>query len=142
MWILILFAAGAGAAIALQALINSRLAQHTSSPILAATISFAVGLLGLSMVALTQARPAHSLAAAPWWAWTGGLLGAFYILLSILLVPRIGIATLVTSTLFGQVVCSLAADHYGWLGTTARPISGARILGAALVLAGVVLIRR
>ena len=142
MWILLLFAAGAGAAIALQALINSRMAQHAGSPVLAATISFAVGFIGLALAVLTQSREAHSIGTAPWWAWTGGLLGAFYVLLSILLVPRIGVAMLITSTLFGQVVCSLAADHYGWLGTSARPISASRIAGALLVLAGVILIRR
>jgi transporter family-2 protein len=142
MWPLLLLAAFAGAAIALQALINSRLTQFAGSPLLAATISFAVGLLGLALGMLTQSRSPHTLGNAPWWAWIGGLLGAFYILLSILLIPRIGVAALISSAVLGQMVFSLTADHFGLLGLQTRAASPARILGAALVLGGVFLIRK
>lgn len=31
--------------------------------------------------------------AAPWYAWCGGILGAYYVIINILTVPRLGAAT-------------------------------------------------
>ncbi len=143
MWTLLLLAALGGMAIALQALVNARLQIAAGNPVLAATISFAVGLVGLLMVLPLYSGSTHArtLSQAPWWAWIGGLLGAFYIVMSILLVPRIGAAALISSAVLGQMLFSLAADHYGILGTQVRTASPSRMLGAALLIAGVFLIR-
>ena len=141
MWTLLGLAALGGMAIALQALINARLQQAAGNPVLAATISFAVGLVGLLLVLPVQAGGPQTLSQAQWWAWTGGLLGAFYVVISILLVPRIGAAALISSAVLGQMVFSLVADHYGFLGTQVRTASPSRLLGGALLIAGVFLIR-
>ncbi|HUR36740.1 MAG TPA: DMT family transporter [Terriglobales bacterium] len=142
MWTLLLLAALGGAAIALQALVNARLQQSAGNPVLAATISFAVGLVGLLIVlAPTHTSGAQTLSQAPWWAWIGGLLGAFYIVMSILLIPRIGAAALISSTVLGQMVFAIIADHYGFMGTPVREASPLRLLGGALLIAGVFLIR-
>lgn len=143
MWTLLLLAALGGMAIALQTLVNARLQQSAGNPVLAAAISFAVGLVGL-LIALpmyTGSTHASTLTQAPWWAWIGGLLGAFYIVLTILLLPRIGAAALISATVVGQMLFSLAADHYGILGTQVRTASPSRLVGAALLIAGVFLIR-
>ena len=42
----------------------------------------------------------------------------------------------------GQMLVSLAFDHFGLLGVEEKPVNIPRILGALLVAAGVVLIRR
>lgn len=143
MWTLLLLAALGGAAIALQALVNARLQVSTGNPVLAATISFAVGLVGLLMVLPLYSGSTHAqtLSQAPWWAWIGGLLGAFYIVMSILLLPRIGAAALISSAVVGQMIFALAADHYGILGTQVRAASLSRLLGAAMLVAGLFLIR-
>jgi transporter family-2 protein len=77
-----------------------------------------------------------------WWAWTGGFFGAIYIAISILLVPRLGTATFVALLVTGQMLASLAFDHYGLFGVTEHPANPARLLGAALLIGGVLLIRR
>ena len=41
----------------------------------------------------------------------------------------------------GQVLAAVTFDHFGALGLTPHPISAARLAGAALLIAGVVLIR-
>lgn len=69
------------------------------------------------------------------------MLGAFYIVMSILLLPRIGVAALISATVVGQMLFSIVADHYGFLGTQVRTASLSRLLGAALLIAGVFLIR-
>ncbi len=141
MWTLMLLAALGGMAIALQALVNARLQLAVGNSVLAATISFAVGLVGLLLVLPLQSDGPQTLSQAPWWAWIGGLLGAFYIVISILLLPRIGAAALISSAVLGQMLFSLVADHYGILGTQVRTASPSRMLGAALLIAGVFLIR-
>ena len=144
MWIWIVVSAIGGMAIASQALINWRLSAFAGHPLLAATISFGVGLASLLVVLAVQPGVAlgqHSLSGAPWWAWIGGALGAFYIVMSIYLVPRIGAAALLSAVVLGQLTFSLVADHFGFLGVNPHPVTVPRLAGTALVIVGVVLVR-
>lgn len=70
MWTLLLLAALGGIAIALQALINARLQHAAGNPILAATISFGVGLAGLllALSLYTGNTQPSALSQAPWFA--------------------------------------------------------------------------
>lgn len=77
-----------------------------------------------------------------WWAWIGGLAGAVYGLTAILLAYRLGAATLMASVVTGQVVASVLLDHFGWLGFEVHSATVWRLLGAALMVVGVVLIAR
>ncbi len=67
--------------VAAQAPVNAGLARIVGDPILAACFSFAVGFAALTLASLARGRfPALStIGTAPWWAWTGGLFGAFYV---------------------------------------------------------------
>jgi bacterial/archaeal transporter family-2 protein len=78
---------------------------------------------------------------APWWVWTGGLLGAFYVFASVILTPRLGAATTVALILTGQVLASIAIDHFG-LFRVAQEVTPLRLLGATLIIAGVFFVRR
>jgi Putative inner membrane exporter, YdcZ len=78
----------------------------------------------------------------PWWAWSGGLFGAIFIGLGIFLVPQMGAATFLALLVTGQMLGSIIFDHFGWLGLTQRPVDAPRLLGVALFIEGVVLIRR
>jgi transporter family-2 protein len=74
-------------------------------------------------------------------SWTGGVFGALYIAVSIFLLPRLGAATFIALLVSGQMLGSLAFDHFGVLGLTAHPASPVRLAGAGLLVVGVVLIR-
>ena len=50
--------------------------------------------------------------------------------------------TLFAAIVTGQMFASLAFDQFGWFGLTPRPIDLTRVLGAVLLVGGVVLIRR
>ena len=140
--ILIVFAAGG--MIALQAPTNAMLARAGGSPVLAALISFAIGTVALLAVWLTSGnRPGTApFAGLPWYAWLGGFYGAFFVAVAAFAAPRIGLASLITIGIAGQIAMALVLDHFGALGLPRDPISLTRILGAALVVAGVVLVRR
>jgi bacterial/archaeal transporter family-2 protein len=64
------------------------------------------------------------------------------LLISILLVQRLGTATFVALLVTGQMLSSLVVDQYGLLGVAQHPAHPTRIVGAALLVLGVVLIRR
>jgi transporter family-2 protein len=84
---------------------------------------------------------AGMLARTSWMSWTGGLFGAMYIAVSIFLLPRLGAATLIALLVGGQMLGSLAFDHFGVLGLSVQHVSLTRSVGAALLVAGVMLIR-
>ena len=141
----IVLAVLAGIAMPTQATINSKLANSIDSPLLAAFISFAVGTIALFIYIILTGVPLGNLANAkdaPLVAWAGGILGAFFVTVMILVVPRIGVALAFSLAIGGQMIASLVIDHFGWLGVTERPISPLRVLGAALITVGVVLVRR
>jgi transporter family-2 protein len=140
----ILLALLAGISVPTQAGINAQLGLWTRSPVLAATISFAVGTLTLVLYTLVTRIPLPSFATAvnhPWWVWVGGSLGAFFVTVTIILVPKLGATTMVTSILAGQMFASLLFDHFGGLGYPLHPISPGRIAGVLLVCCGVWLIK-
>ena len=89
--------------------------------------------------------PLSSLASskdAPLIAWMGGFLGAFFVSVMVTVVPRIGVALAFSLAIGGQMLVTLLIDHFGWLGVPVKPINLYRVLGAALVTAGVILIRK
>lgn len=134
----------AGGLIALQAPTNAMLARAGGSPILAALISFAVGTIGLLLVWLATGKRTGTgaFAGLPWYAWIGGLYGATFVAVAAYAAPRIGLASLITIGVAGQIATALWLDHWGALGLPREPINLGRILGALLVVAGVVMVRR
>ncbi|MDZ4365355.1 DMT family transporter [Brevundimonas sp.] len=134
----------AGGATALQAPTNARLATAVASPVNAAFVSFAVGTAALGIMALAlQTRPDIQAAKAlPAWAWAGGLYGVVFVVAAAWAVPRLGVAMTVTLMVAGQLLLSLTLDHFGALGVPRQPLNLGRIAGVALVIAGVVLVRR
>lgn len=140
----IVLALAAGLCLPTQAGINAQLGEWTRSPVLAALISFAVGTAALFVYALIARIPLPALAsvgAQPWWLWSGGLLGAFFVAVAVVLVPKLGATTMLALILAGQLLASLVFDHFGLLGFPIHPISAGRLLGVALLGAGVLLIR-
>jgi len=140
----ILLVLAAGGMISLQAPTNAMLAKAGGSPVLAALISFAVGTVALLIVWLaTGPRPrASSFAGLPAYAWFGGAYGAVYVAIAAYAAPKIGLASLITIGIAGQIAMALWLDHIGALGLPRDPLSVGRVAGALLVIAGVVLVRR
>jgi bacterial/archaeal transporter family-2 protein len=141
-WPYLLFALAAGAMLPIQFGINAQLATWVGGSVRAAFVSFVVGAVALLLAVLATASDTPDRAGeAPWWVWTGGLLGAFYVLGSIVTAPKLGAATLVALILAGQAIASLLVDHFGWVGFEEQPISVLRVFGILLLAGGVALVR-
>lgn len=130
-----------GAMLPLQGLVNARLGAHAGGPVVAAFVSFLVGTAMLGLYLLATRTPVTLQGAAKWpaWIWVGGALGAIYVACFTLLIPRIGAAGMICLAVLGQVTASLLLDQFGIL-QAQKPVDALRILGALLVLAGVVLV--
>lgn len=141
--LLYLLAFAAGVVLTVQVGANSTLRGAVGKPVMAALISFAVGSAALLVFLLLTRTPwpdrAH-LSAAPAWAWIGGLLGAFYVVSTIMVGPRLGAAALLALIVLGQLLTSLLVDNFGWLGFPEQPLTLLRVLGALLLFGGVLLI--
>jgi transporter family-2 protein len=142
LYLLLAFVAGAG--VAAQSVINSRLRLLVGGPIWAAAAQFVVGLLLLVLVAVASRQPAPvttGLGTAPWWVWTGGIMGATFIVVTIVLTAKIGATLTLASIIVGQLMAALVVDHYGLFGGTVVRLTPMRVAGVALLLLGVTLIR-
>jgi bacterial/archaeal transporter family-2 protein len=143
-WPYLAFGFLAGAMLPVQFGINAQLADWVGSPLRATLVSFGVGTVALLAATLVFVRGwpgGERLGEAPWWVWLGGLLGAFYVLGSVVTAPKLGAATLVAVILAGQAVASLLVDHFGWVGFEENPVTPGRLVGMALVAVGVALVR-
>jgi transporter family-2 protein len=132
-----------GICVAVQPSINGRLAQRVGV-IESSCISFAVGTLVLFAILVIGGRAGNlrGLADARWWELTGGFLGAFFVSLTIVAVPRIGTASVMAAAIAAQLIAGLLLDQFGIFGLRTVALDGKRALGVALLLMGAGLIFR
>ena len=144
-WFYLLLALLAGAMMPTQAAINHKLALYVQHPVLSAFISFGVGTVALLGYILLTGIPISQLTLAknaPAIAWTGGLLGAFFVASVVTLVPRLGVALTFSLLIAGQMALTLIIDHYGLLGVPVKMVNWPRVFGILLIIGGVILIRK
>ena len=135
----------AGASLAFQQVVNADLRSQLGSPWWAGVVSYVVGLVLMLAMAFTVggARlPSVVNVRGPWVIWAGGLFGSFFIATAILLVPRFGAAIFLALVVVGQMLGSLAFDQFGILGLPQHTAGPVRVVGAAFLILGVVLIRQ
>lgn len=143
-WLFVILAFVGGAILTVQVGVNTQLRERLDSPLLATLASFAIGTVALLAYGLTVRVPwptTSRLAAVPWWAWTGGLLGAVYVAGTVVIAPRLGAAVFFGLVVAGQMLVALLMDHFGLIDFPERSVNLTRLLGAALLVAGVVLMQ-
>jgi bacterial/archaeal transporter family-2 protein len=139
----VLFTAGAGGLIALQAPINAGLAKATGD-LPSALISFLVGTAALLLIVVVSGKAGGISHATDvrWYYMLGGLLGAIYVANALVAVGSIGAGGVAAATIAGQLTASVVADRLGILGLEQVALSPLRLLGVALLLVGTVLVVR
>lgn len=133
-------ALAAGAMLPLQAAVNARLGRAVGGPLWAASISALAVALILALLALAAGKPwpkLSQMAGLPYWAWLGGVCGAVVLSATTAVAPKIGAAGMIALVMVGQVAVLL--DSTGWLAMTVQPLSAQRLIAAALLVAGALL---
>jgi bacterial/archaeal transporter family-2 protein len=140
-------AALAGLSNPVQSAANATLNKGVGQPIFAGLVIYAVGVVGLLLLAAGAAAfglpfrgPAGKLGGIPWWAFVGGLCNVTFALCAAISTQKIGSAAYTVTVLVVAVLLSLVLDQFGLMGLKEHPLSWARGIGAALAVAGVVLI--
>ena len=138
-------AALAGSFLAIGAAANARLKQTLHSPIGAAAMNFLVGfsvlalLIGLGI--LKTPNLVEKVGNVPWWAFSGGLLGAIFVSLNTLIVPKLGLTTTTLAVVCSQMILSLVIDQQGWFGVPLHPLNPSRMFAIALLIVAIPLIQ-
>jgi transporter family-2 protein len=95
------------------------------------------------MLVMREPWPAaKALGQTPWWALMGGLLGAAYVMATVVVTPRLGPGLTLGAIVAGQMIVALVLEQAGALDVARHPITLGRVLGVALIVGGVVLLRR
>ncbi|MDC8759541.1 DMT family transporter [Janthinobacterium fluminis] len=131
----------AGAVVPLQAGANGALGRALGHPLWASVVSLGVSAIVAVTVMLVLRVPAPDFALAargPAWGWLGGVAGVFYLTAALILAPRLGSGPFMAAVIAGQMLASLALDRYGWFGFAAKAATPPQLLGAALIIAGVI----
>jgi transporter family-2 protein len=140
-----LLTVGAGVSVFIQQALNANLRAELNSAAWSGFMSYFLGVVFMVCLAVAIRDPAPSantIARVPWWAWSGGIFGAIFIALSIVTIPKLGGAGYIALLVTGQMIAGLMFDQFGGLGIPERQIDLPRLLGVALLVGGVVLIRR
>ena len=135
-----------GGLMPIQAVLNTRLGKQIGGPLMGSLMSFSVGLICLLILNiatnpsdLLQLKPS---ATSPWYLWIGGLLGAIFVGYITWVNQSQGVALTFALVVSGQIFVSLLIDHYGMLGYDVRTITLEKLIGAVLIIAGIILIKK
>lgn len=136
----------AGVASTVQASINTEARRFFRSPFITAGINFSLAwLLLAAFIIVTEHRffiPLRDIAQNPPWIWLGGVCAIIIVTMNIVCVPKLGAAGNVMILNAGQIVTGLVIDHFALFGAEKAGMSLTRFAGAALVMAGMVLVTR
>ena len=122
---------------------NGVLRKALDNPWLASSASFfpILAVLMVAFVCLPQPLPSlKGIAAMPWWAPLGGLVGAFAVVMGLLFVDKVGAGAFAGLTITANILMSLVIDHFGLFGIERHGLNAWRALGAALMAGGIALI--
>lgn len=132
-----------GALVTLQAPINAELGKSVGE-VSSSVVSFGIGFLVLLVLAgiLGQLGDLANVTQVAWPYFLGGVIGAAFVLLALVAVPKIGAGPLTAAAVSGQLIMAVVVDRFGWLGVPQHDVTPTRVLGVVLLLAGVLLVSR
>lgn len=142
--ILSVLALAAGAAIALQATMNAHLGVLLKNSMMGTSIAFLFSMIFSVITLLIMAKQLPNLTdikLVPWYLWfTGGALSAFGVGMFYYLIPKMGIGSMMSYALSGQILMAIIASHLGWFELPVKSINSTKVIGTILLIVGVLLI--
>lgn len=145
MKLLHLIAFASGLVLPIQIAFNNRLTAYSGNAVISSLWSFGSGTIVLLVFAISSyrelGRSLHQIGQAPPHAWLGGVVGCFYVVSTLLVAPRIGLALSLGLVILGQLSMSLLIDNFGWFGMEVKLFTWLKGVGILLVLSGILLIK-
>jgi transporter family-2 protein len=103
---------------------------------------FGGGLLIGVIMLLQRGGNLTAAASAPWYAYSSGALGLVIVGALAYSAPRLGLVAAFTVFVAAQFAMGALVDHFGWMGSAARPLTISKAAGMVVVLGGIWLILR
>jgi len=134
----------AGAAIATQSGLNSQLGVLLKNPLIATTIAFSFSALFtlIALLAFTKNYPQLAdIKVVPAYLWfSGSFFSAFGVAMFFYLAPKMGVGSMMSYALSGQIVVAIISSHFGWFDLPLKPITALKLLGVVALIGGILLI--
>lgn len=134
-----------GALGAIHVPINGALAVRIQSTAVATFTFYGVAFLLIATVTLltTGRKTFDLLGSVPIWLYlVPGAISVLVVGSSTFLIPRLGAVNVFVITVFAQTSVRVLISHFGWLASPVDPITLPKLIGAALVAIGAVLVIR
>jgi transporter family-2 protein len=133
-----------GALICIQSGMSGQISKILGNPYMA-SFSIYLGctlLMGLFFIVNPKLFPSLiDLRSVPIYLWIFGAVCSCIALCSIYwLMPIIGVPRLMVGVIFGQIIVSLIAGHFGFFGLPQEEISIGKVIGTILMLSGIIII--
>lgn len=141
--LLMLLAFLAGAAIAIQANLNAQLGVLLKNSMLGTAIAFftaCVFSIGMLLVTTKHYPDVQQVKNIPIYFWfSGGALSALGVGLFYYLIPKMGVGSMMSYALTGQMLAAALTSHFGWLSLPTTPLNGQKLCGIVALIFGVIL---
>ncbi len=133
-----------GVLLTVQGGLNAQLGVLLKSPLLASVIAFFSSTFFALIIALLFVKNLPGLVqikAIPLYYWfAGGFFSVAGISLYYYTIPKLGVSTMISFGLCGQLIFAVVAGHFGWFSMPIEPLTIKRTLGVLAMITGILLI--
>ena len=135
--VIILIGLAGGVAVGLQSPLASMISQRLGILESVFIVHLGGALVALIPLLFYSGGKLAQWRSVPWYALAAGVFGLVVIGAISYMIPRVGVAASITAIVAGQLLVGTILDHFGLLGAAERSLDPTRLLGLAVVLAGV-----
>ncbi len=132
-----------GIALAAQSGLNSQLGISLKHPLLASVCAFFVSTLFAIIFVFFAVKDFPTITQIkeiPFYLWfTGGLLSVIGIGIYLYTIPKLGISTMISFGLCGQLIFAAIASHFGWLNVPVEPLTLRKCIGLLAMILGIII---
>jgi len=143
---IMLIAMTGGVLLSIQGGLNAQLGVLLKNPLLATLAAYlfsTVFALLFVFFVVKDVPSIQQIKAVPVYLWfTGALFSVVGISLYYYTIPKLGISTMISIGLFGQMLFSVIAGHFAWFGLPKKTIDIKRLIGVSAMLIGIYLINK
>ncbi|WNC16787.1 DMT family transporter [Brevibacillus brevis] len=136
-----IFALAGGAFLTLQAVANSRISESIGTWQTAALTQFTGFVAALLILFMVRDASWRGLLQVKRMYLTGGAFAAIIICGNVTAIGRIGVTLTVAALLISQLFLTFVIDSRGWFGVARQQMKLPQIIGIAMMIAGVVILK-